>query len=690
MLAQQPDYEVITINTLPGKLQRRKFQGRDYLVVNATLLSEGVLAGSRGPLYYPSDEIASNPGVWNHVPIVVWHPKDANGNPTLARSPEVLEQYGIGLLFNDRYSNNKRYSEAWFDESRTAHFDKQLTERNKLLPRILAGQPVDLSTGLFTDNHPAPSGAVWNSDDGKTQKPYTHIARNYRPDHLAALPDQKGACSVIDGCGFNVNSSKIDWKQIGDELTKSGLMPGYGQIFLNDENEDVLDEAWYVGGDGDEEGFSKKVESKLRSAGVKKVTYESEGFPPRDQSWVQVYPKKRAWVTNEDTTLELNNQHRSANTGQFKTPSAGTGKDPWQSAAQHGAMVLVQDDYDDGKDALNQVTLKGHNPVSWVADEGKWEKAKKAAHDSGHTESEGDKYWAVVSHIYKQMGGKKKPKSVTNSQGKTMDDRTYFITNCECDNKSALLSNMSEDELKAWRAFHSTAKRNEQVVNSLPEHGLTVNSEGEIEPVENESKCPKCGSTMKEGKCEKCGYMMKKKGTMPMATGNVDFTDPKVRDAVCNAAFGMNYQESQVVVNSAKKIEQRERWTLVHKLTANMKDETTRKAKITELLKQPTGNLELLVSLIPDAPVIPTGNAQEDEATKFLREFYTGNAQGNNGSNRPSYEGSQGVPSWLAVNRGNVSGEDKPDVDGGPREMPTLNYDEVSPAGKKIRDRKSA
>jgi hypothetical protein len=39
---------------------------------------------------------------------------------------------------------------------------------------------------------------------------YEGIARNLRPDHLAILPDDKGACSLEDGCGVN-NTSK-NWK----------------------------------------------------------------------------------------------------------------------------------------------------------------------------------------------------------------------------------------------------------------------------------------------------------------------------------------------------------------------------------------------------------------------------------------------------------------------------------------------
>lgn len=64
-----------------------------------------------------------------------------------------------------------------------------------MLDALEAGRPMELSTGLFTQNEPAPAGATFNG------RPYDYVARNYRPDHLAVLPDQIGACSLADGCG---------------------------------------------------------------------------------------------------------------------------------------------------------------------------------------------------------------------------------------------------------------------------------------------------------------------------------------------------------------------------------------------------------------------------------------------------------------------------------------------------------
>jgi hypothetical protein len=47
---------------------------------------------------------------------------------------------------------------------------------------------------LYTDK--VEEEGVWNGEE------YTWVAKNFRPDHLALLPDLKGACSVADGAGF--------------------------------------------------------------------------------------------------------------------------------------------------------------------------------------------------------------------------------------------------------------------------------------------------------------------------------------------------------------------------------------------------------------------------------------------------------------------------------------------------------
>lgn len=175
-----------------GKVQTKKFNGRNFLVVPMTTIVPGVLNGSKGSLYYPPEEVAANPGIWNGVPIVVTHPRVA-GMPVSARAPDILEKFGVGYVFNDRFEDGKRQAEGWFDVEALKRVDR------RVYSALIAGRSVELSTGLFTSDEAVENGVT---DDGKQ---YAFIARNYRPDHLAILPDEVGACSIRDGCGVLVN-----------------------------------------------------------------------------------------------------------------------------------------------------------------------------------------------------------------------------------------------------------------------------------------------------------------------------------------------------------------------------------------------------------------------------------------------------------------------------------------------------
>ncbi len=92
----------------------------------------------------------------------------------------------------------------------------------------------------------------------------------------------------------------------GEDLAKHSdpsPMPGYGQVFLKD------GAVWYVGGDGDEDGFPEVAEVMLREAfpEMTEFTYQSEGFPQDRDEWEQVYPydhqKRQKWIKHLAYTL---------------------------------------------------------------------------------------------------------------------------------------------------------------------------------------------------------------------------------------------------------------------------------------------------------------------------------------------------------------------------------------------------
>jgi len=175
--------------------------GREHLVVPCVAITEGVHEGSNGPLYYPAEELSKIPAVWNAKPVVVYHPTK-NGQGISACDPEIVNTRGVGLMMNTWYEPGdgkdtfgKLHTEAWCEVNRLGAVDARVEEA------IERNEMMELSTGLFTDNE--------NIKGEFNGKEYVAIARNYRPDHLALLPDMEGACSIADGAGFlRLNSAK--------------------------------------------------------------------------------------------------------------------------------------------------------------------------------------------------------------------------------------------------------------------------------------------------------------------------------------------------------------------------------------------------------------------------------------------------------------------------------------------------
>jgi len=177
-------FEKIVFNLLPKGVRYDRIGNKEYKVVPTVMLTEGVHCGSCGPLFYPSEELSKVPQAWNHKPVLVYHPDES----ITACTPEILSKQSIGIIMNTRFEKGKLKAEAWLDEERISEVDNRIEEAIRL------GKTLELSTGLYTDLEP--KEGEWNGEH------YVAITRNYRPDHLAVLPDEKGACSIEDGAGF--------------------------------------------------------------------------------------------------------------------------------------------------------------------------------------------------------------------------------------------------------------------------------------------------------------------------------------------------------------------------------------------------------------------------------------------------------------------------------------------------------
>ena len=187
-------YTNIAVNA-GGKTRREYLNGREYLVAPLRLIVPGVLEGSNGRILYTREENNRDTHAWNGLPLVAYHPYKDN-RPVSARDPAILAAQGLGFVFSAKSEDNLD-AEGWFDVQNTTAYDRRLSAQDRILPRLMAGKSIELSTGLFLERHP--QSGVHNG------RAYDYVAKNYKPDHVAVLPDQTGACSLKDGCGVLVN-----------------------------------------------------------------------------------------------------------------------------------------------------------------------------------------------------------------------------------------------------------------------------------------------------------------------------------------------------------------------------------------------------------------------------------------------------------------------------------------------------
>lgn len=182
-------YERILMNLDSTDIRSEMLEGEDHFVVPTVMLTVGVHNGSQGPLLYREEDMAAAPSNWDHKPIVVYHP-ELNGEGISACNPNVLNNQKVGILLNTQYEG-KLKTESWLNKKSLRRVD------NRVFTALEKKQKVEVSTGLFTKNV---------EETGEfAGEAYSGIATELRPDHLAILPDQVGACSIAKGAGLLQN-----------------------------------------------------------------------------------------------------------------------------------------------------------------------------------------------------------------------------------------------------------------------------------------------------------------------------------------------------------------------------------------------------------------------------------------------------------------------------------------------------
>lgn len=169
-----------------NRLERRSLDGREHMIVPATIIVAGVLNGE----LVPPEALADFAEGWNGRPIPIGHPQDAEGNYIIANEPSVIESSVLGQFFNAQFDGQRIQGEMWLDVAKAQRLGGDALD---ILRRLESGEVVEVSTGYYAHVEP-----VAGNYDGT---PYRGIQADLVPDHVALLPNEVGACSVADGCG---------------------------------------------------------------------------------------------------------------------------------------------------------------------------------------------------------------------------------------------------------------------------------------------------------------------------------------------------------------------------------------------------------------------------------------------------------------------------------------------------------
>lgn len=181
-------------------IRNEEVGGVAYSIVPVVMMVEGVHAGSEGPVLYTREALSEFSNAWNGSPIPIDHPM-VNGIPVSCNSPEYRAK-AIGAIYNTTFEDGKLKAEVWLETLKS----------QSILSMIQNGDIVEVSTGMFANN--IPETGIFNGAQ------YIARATRITPDHLAILPNKKGACSAEAGCGIRVNEAGEKIKMTRKNLPK--------------------------------------------------------------------------------------------------------------------------------------------------------------------------------------------------------------------------------------------------------------------------------------------------------------------------------------------------------------------------------------------------------------------------------------------------------------------------------------
>lgn len=171
-----------TITNALGGIRHEEHGGKRYIVAPGVVIRAGVLNGE----LLIEEEFGRHVASWEGRPLVIGHPR-RGGQYVPAGS---LGVQNVGYFVRAHVDNARLKGELWFDEAKLASAG---SKGDELRRRLENNELIELSSAYFRDLEPTPGV--------HRGRQYRGIARNLRPDHVAILLHERGACSIADGCG---------------------------------------------------------------------------------------------------------------------------------------------------------------------------------------------------------------------------------------------------------------------------------------------------------------------------------------------------------------------------------------------------------------------------------------------------------------------------------------------------------
>jgi hypothetical protein len=232
-----------TVGATGGECRTEMYDGREHLVVpTVPLIGDQVIHAVNAPHaeFVPAAPLALAPHQWNGRPLVLGHPvKD--GHQISANDPRVMEHQAFGFMAETHINGKRLGTEAWVDTARLLKAaTRQGLDGERMLERMRNGEPIEVSVGAFVTTNDK-TGTV----GGKNYKgEWVTIAA----DHLAFLPNGRGACSLEMGCGTGRHASAHlvtaeGYEEIDDERLETLIGNGSNQYGSKGSRADHADAA---------------------------------------------------------------------------------------------------------------------------------------------------------------------------------------------------------------------------------------------------------------------------------------------------------------------------------------------------------------------------------------------------------------------------------------------------------------